>query len=65
MLLGVSRVAQLRENVAALEIVLAPAHRAALDRASAPDQKNLYALFTPALRQHAVFGGSTVRGSGE
>jgi aryl-alcohol dehydrogenase-like predicted oxidoreductase len=64
-LLGVSRVDQLHENVAALDIVLAPAQRAALDAASAPDQKTLYSLFTPGLRQHAVFGGATVKGWGE
>jgi len=64
-LLGVSRVAQLTENVAALGIVLSPAQRAALDSASAPEPTTLYSLFTPGLRQHAVFGGSTVRGWGE
>ena len=64
-LLGVSRVEQLTENVAALGIVLSPAQRAALDTASARSQKNLYGLFTPGIRQHAVFGGSTVRGWGE
>jgi aryl-alcohol dehydrogenase-like predicted oxidoreductase len=64
-LLGVSRVEQLAENVAALDIVLTPAQRSALDAASAPAQKNLYSLFTPAMRQHAVFGGSTVRAWGE
>jgi aryl-alcohol dehydrogenase-like predicted oxidoreductase len=64
-LLGVSRVEQLAENVAALDIVLTPAQRSALDAASAPARKNLYSLFTPAMRQHAVFGGSTVRAWGE
>jgi aryl-alcohol dehydrogenase-like predicted oxidoreductase len=64
-LLGVSRVEQLHDNVAALDIVLTPAQRAALDAASAPEQKTLYSLFTPGLRQHAVFGGSTVRAWGE
>lgn len=65
MLLGVSRVEQLHQNVAALDIVLSPAQRAALDTASAPPQKNVYSLFSPAMRQHAVFGGSTVRAWGE
>jgi aryl-alcohol dehydrogenase-like predicted oxidoreductase len=64
-LLGVSRIAQLAENIATLDIVLSPEHRAALDAASAPDQQTLYSLFTPGMRQHAVFGGSTVRGWGE
>jgi len=61
-LLGVSRVEQLAQNVATLDIVLTAAQRAALDAASAPETRTLYSLFTPALRQHAVFGGSTVRG---
>lgn len=65
MLLGVSRVEQLSENIAALDIRLSPEHRAALDAVSAPEQKTLYSLFTPGLRQHAVFGGSTVRQWGQ
>jgi aryl-alcohol dehydrogenase-like predicted oxidoreductase len=64
-LLGASRVVQLQENVAALGIVLTGAQRATLDSASAPEQNTLYSLFTPVLRQHAVFGGSTVRAWGE
>ncbi|MDY7539600.1 aldo/keto reductase [Undibacterium sp. 5I1] len=60
-LMGVSRVAQIIDNVAALDIVLSADHQAALNAISAPDQKMLYSLFTPVLRQHAVFGGSTVR----
>ncbi len=60
-LMGVSKVTQVAQNVAALDVVLSPQHRATLDAVSAPEQKMLYSLFTPALRQHAVFGGSTVR----
>ena len=60
-LMGVSRVAQLADNVSALDIVLSQEHRDALDAVSAPDQKMLYSLFTPSMRQHAVFGGSSVR----
>ena len=60
-LMGVSRVAQISDNVAALDIVLSADHRAALDAVSASEQKMLYSLFTPILRQHAVFGGSSVR----
>ena len=59
-LMGVSRVEQVTDNVAALDVILLAAHRAALDGVSAPEQRMLYSLFTPALRQHAVFGGSTV-----
>ena len=61
LLMGVSRAEQVLDNAAALEIVLQAEHRAALDAVSAPDPRQLYSLFTPALRQHVVFGGSTVR----
>ena len=61
-LMGVSRPEQVADNIAALDVRLSPAHRAALDAVSAPDARMLYSLFTPALRQHAVFGGATVRG---
>lgn len=59
-LMGVSRVEQVADNVAALDLVLSPEHRAALDAVSAPPQKMVYSLFTPTMRQHAVFGGSVV-----
>lgn len=60
-LMGVSRVAQVAENASALDIVLSSHHLQALDAVSGSDQKLLYSLFTPAMRRHAVFGGSTVR----
>lgn len=60
-LMGVSKVEQVGENIAALDIRLSDEHLAALDAASAPAHKVLYALFTPLMRQHAVFGGSSVR----
>ncbi len=59
-LMGVSRVEQAADNIAALGVVLSAQHRAALDAVSAPPQKMLYSLFTPKMRQHAVFGGSMV-----
>ena len=59
-LMGVSRVEQVADNIAALDVVLSAEHRAALDAVSAPPQKMLYSLFTPNMRQHAVFGGSSV-----
>ena len=61
-LMGVSRVEQVTDNVAALDVVLSDAHRAALDSISAPEQRMLYSLFTPGLRQRVVFGGSKVSG---
>jgi hypothetical protein len=49
------------DNAAALDIMLSADHRAALDAVStSADPRMLYSLFTPTLRQHAVFGGSSV-----
>ena len=59
-LVGVSKIAQLGDNIAALDLVLSNAQRSALDAVSAPSPRTLYSLFTPALRQQAVFGGSSV-----
>ena len=59
-LMGVSRVEQVSDNIAALDIKLSAEHMAALEAVSLPDPKMLYSLFTPALRQYAVFGGSLV-----
>jgi aryl-alcohol dehydrogenase-like predicted oxidoreductase len=59
-LMGVSRVDQVADNIAALDVELSAGHRSALDRASEPDHRMLYSLFTPSMRQHAVFGGSSV-----
>ena len=59
-LMGVSRAEQVVDNIAALGVVLSAEHRAALDAVSAPPQKMLYSLFTPTMRQHAVFGGDVV-----
>ena len=59
-LMGVSTVAQVTDNISALSVALSAEHRAKLDAASSPDSKMLYSLFTPALRKHVVFGGSTV-----
>lgn len=63
-LMGVSRAAQILDNMAALDLVLSPEHLAALDAASAPaDPRLIYGLSRPPLRQHVLFGGSTVRSS--
>lgn len=60
-LMGVSRAEQVADNAAALDVVLPPEHRAMLDAASTPqDPRMLYSLFTPALREQVVFGGSSV-----
>jgi aryl-alcohol dehydrogenase-like predicted oxidoreductase len=60
-LMGVSRASQVTDNVAALEIALSEEHRSALEAVSKGEQRMLYSLFTPAMRQHAVFGGQQVR----
>jgi aryl-alcohol dehydrogenase-like predicted oxidoreductase len=59
-LMGASRAEQVSDNVAALDVVLSPQHRAALDSVSSPQRKMLYSLFAPPLRQQVVFGGSSV-----
>ena len=60
-LIGVSRSEQVTDNASALDVVLSAEHRAALDTVSASaDPRMLYSLFTPALRQHIVFGGCPV-----
>ena len=64
-LLGVSRVEQLKNNVAALDIVLTPDQRAKLDASSAMEPSMMHSLFSTQVRQHAVFGGSSVRAWGE
>ncbi|WP_043364367.1 aldo/keto reductase [Belnapia sp. F-4-1] len=61
-LIGVSRAEQVADNVAALGVSLAPDQLKALDTVSRGDQKFLYALFQPAVRNQVVFGGADVRG---
>ena len=63
--MGVSRAEQVYDNVAGLELLLAEEHRAALDAVSASADPRLYALFTPAMRQHVVFGGCSVDEQGQ
>ena len=59
-LMGVSRVSQLHDNIAATDLRIPPEHLAALDAATASEAATIYGLFTPAGRQHVVFGGSAV-----
>lgn len=61
-LMGVSRVEQVQDNIAATDLILSPEHRAALDAASAPPGQLLYSLFAPSLRRDVTFGGASVRG---
>ena len=59
-LMGVSRLEQVADNIASLELTFSAEHRAALDALSAPEPRLLYSLFTAAARQHVVYGGSSV-----
>jgi aryl-alcohol dehydrogenase-like predicted oxidoreductase len=59
-LMGVSRVEQVADNIGSLGLAMSAEHRAALDAVSAPEPRMLYTLFTPAVRQNAVYGGSSV-----
>ena len=65
-LMGVSRVRQLLDNVAALDLRISETHLSALDAVSASaDPRMLYGLFRDPIRKHAVFGGASVRGWAE
>ena len=60
-LMGVSGPAQIADNVAALDLVLSPQHKAVLEAASDPaEPRMLYGLSRPPTRQRVVFGGSMV-----
>jgi len=63
-LMGVSRVSQLHDNIAATDLSLPAAQIAALDAASTPDAAMIYGLFTPQMRQQLVFGGAAVASRG-
>jgi hypothetical protein len=58
--MGVSRVSQVHDNVAATELRLPAEQIAVLDEASKPEGAMIYGLFTQAARQNLVFGGSNV-----
>jgi len=59
-LMGVSRVSQVHDNVAATELRLPAEQIAVLDEASSPEGTMIYSLFTPVARQNLVFGGTAV-----
>ncbi|MFC0634228.1 aldo/keto reductase [Brevundimonas balnearis] len=59
-LTGVSRVSQLRDNIAAIDLHLTADQLATLVAASAPPLPMLYGLFSDQMRQHVVFGGARV-----
>ena len=59
-LIGVSRIEQVADNIAALDVRLSPEHLAELEAATAPVEPSLYSLFTPTVRRHVTFGGASV-----
>jgi aryl-alcohol dehydrogenase-like predicted oxidoreductase len=59
-LIGVSRVSQLRDNMGALALSLSAGHLARLDAASRPDLPMLYGLFGDDMRRQIVYGGVEV-----
>jgi len=59
-LMGVSKPAQVTDNIGALDVKLSPEHRAELDAASAPEPRMLASLASPAVLKNAVFGGAAV-----
>ena len=61
-LMGVSRVEQLHDNIAATDLRIPAEEIAILDAASTPQGAMIYGLFTPTMRQQVVFGGSAVTG---
>ena len=64
-LMGVSRVSQVHDNIAATDLRLPAEQLAALDMASAAEGTTLYGLFSAAVRQQVVFGGSAVASRSE
>ncbi|MDO7848006.1 aldo/keto reductase [Hymenobacter sp. M29] len=60
-IVGASRVAQLRDSLAALSLTLSPEHLRALSEASAPEAVFPYPIFTPAVNK-GIFGGHSVQG---
>lgn len=59
-LMGVSRVSQVHDNVAATDLRLPAEQIAVLDEASSPERAMMYGLFTPVARQNFVFGGAAI-----
>ncbi|AHJ97801.1 aldo/keto reductase [Hymenobacter swuensis] len=61
LILGASKLEQLHDNLASLEVRLTPRQLQALDEASAPAPTFPYPIFTPAINK-GIFGGHSVQG---
>ena len=64
-LLGVSKVEQLSDNLAALDLELDVEHLKALDVASLGEPRSLYGFGRPPMRDAVVYGGASVRSARE
>ena len=64
-LLGVSKVEQLSDNLAALDLKLDGEHLKALDAVSLGEPRSLYGFGRPPMRDHVVYGGASVRNANE
>ena len=62
LIIGATRVEQLHDNIASLDIRLTPEQTAKLNAASAPELVHPYMFFTGMLRRERVFGGADVAG---
>ena len=60
-IIGASKLAQLHDNLAALEVRLSPEQLQALQAGSMPEAPFPYGIFTSQISQ-SIFGGNTVRG---
>jgi len=60
-IVGASKVEQLADSIAALDLVLSPEQLRALHEASALDDAFPYGIFSPAVNR-GIYGGHTVRG---
>jgi aryl-alcohol dehydrogenase-like predicted oxidoreductase len=62
LILGATKVEQIHDNIASLEISLTAEQVAKLNDASAPELGHPYMFFTGMLRRERIFGGTDVAG---
>jgi len=62
LIIGATKVEQLNDNIASLEIQLTPAQLTALNTVSAPELQHPYMFFTGMLHHERIFGGAEVEG---
>jgi aryl-alcohol dehydrogenase-like predicted oxidoreductase len=62
LIIGATKVEQLADNIASLEVVLSDSQMGKLSAASAPELAHPYMFFTGMLKKDRVFGGTNVAG---